>query len=137
MPASQARFELGLLPRLVLAGALSTLTHFPKFLNQCNEFFVTFLRALSPLLSFGMLFPLVTVLAFVTSGLSHGDHDQTPISGPHKSLWYNTLPGDGGTQVRRVAQLHWISIDQIPGRFCLLWHFYLRTFALPPLLSQR
>lgn len=32
----------------------------------------------------------------------HGDHDaQTPIAGPHQSLWYNTLPGDGGTQVCR------------------------------------
>jgi agmatinase len=31
--------------------------------------------------------------------VAHGDHDQTPIEGPHKQLWYNTLPGDGGTQV--------------------------------------
>lgn len=30
---------------------------------------------------------------------AHGDHGQTPIAGPHKSLWYNTIPGDGGTQV--------------------------------------
>ena len=32
---------------------------------------------------------------------AHGDHssDQTPIEGPLNSLWYNTLPGDGGTQV--------------------------------------
>ena len=31
---------------------------------------------------------------------AHSGHDQTPIAGPHKGLWYNTLPGDGGTQVR-------------------------------------
>lgn len=30
---------------------------------------------------------------------AHGDHDQEPLEGPHKKLWYNTLPGDGGTQV--------------------------------------
>lgn len=32
---------------------------------------------------------------------AHGEHEheQTPIEGPHKALWYNTLPGDGGTQV--------------------------------------
>jgi agmatinase len=32
--------------------------------------------------------------------LAHGDHAaQTPIAGPLQALWYNTLPGDGGTQV--------------------------------------
>lgn len=29
----------------------------------------------------------------------HAGHDQKSLSGPHQSLWYNTLPGDGGTQV--------------------------------------
>ena len=29
-------------------------------------------------------------------------HDQEPLAGPHKSLWYNTLPGDGGTQADSV-----------------------------------
>ncbi|KAI9795403.1 MAG: hypothetical protein M1833_007191 [Piccolia ochrophora] len=33
---------------------------------------------------------------------AHADHDQAPIAGPHKSLWYNTLPGDGGTQADSV-----------------------------------
>ena len=39
--------------------------------------------------------------ALVSVAVAHGehDHDQEPIQGPHKSLWYNTLPGDGGTQV--------------------------------------
>ena len=40
--------------------------------------------------------PLLALTALVAA---HGDHDQTTIEGPHKSLWYNTLPGDGGTQV--------------------------------------
>lgn len=37
--------------------------------------------------------------------LAHADHDQNPIAGPHKSLWYNTrrpIPGDGGTQADAV-----------------------------------
>lgn len=35
---------------------------------------------------------------------AHGDHGQTPIAGPHKSLWYNALPGDGGTQVSSLCR---------------------------------
>lgn len=38
--------------------------------------------------------------AVVTAHSSHGP--QSPISGPHQSLWYSTIPGDGGTQVRHV-----------------------------------
>jgi agmatinase len=45
---------------------------------------------------------LGAVVAFAAVAAAHGDHghDQAPIAGPHKGLWYNTLPGDGGTQVR-------------------------------------
>ena len=49
-----------------------------------------------------MIFKLVSVylnIAFAATVAAHGDHTQEPIAGPHKSLWYNTLPGDGGTQV--------------------------------------
>lgn len=47
-----------------------------------------------------MFTKIVTVAALVGLGSAHGDHEnQVPIAGPHKSLWYNTLPGDGGTQV--------------------------------------
>jgi agmatinase len=48
-----------------------------------------------------MLRALTTVAALAASVIAHGDHghDQEPLEGPHKSLWYNTLPGDGGTQV--------------------------------------
>ena len=30
---------------------------------------------------------------------AHGDHNQKIVAGPHQGLWYNNLPGDGGTQV--------------------------------------
>lgn len=45
-------------------------------------------------LSVSVVFSLAALIA------GHDHHDQAPIVGPHKSLWYNTLPGDGGTQVR-------------------------------------
>lgn len=42
-----------------------------------------------------------TFLSFAAAVAAHGDHghDQEPLAGPHEGLWYNTLPGDGGTQV--------------------------------------
>jgi agmatinase len=42
------------------------------------------------------------LLSFAAAVAAHGDHDhdQEPLAGPHEGLWYNTLPGDGGTQVR-------------------------------------
>ncbi|KAK4987711.1 hypothetical protein LTR50_004459 [Elasticomyces elasticus] len=51
------------------------------------------------------MFKLLTLGAALAAGAAaHGDHgsDQTPIEGPHKGLWYNTLPGDGGTQADSV-----------------------------------
>lgn len=51
-----------------------------------------------------MLTNLLTVAILATSALAHGDHqNQVPIAGPHKALWYNTLPGDGGTQVGQLS----------------------------------
>ena len=39
----------------------------------------------------------------VATVAAHGDHDeQEIIAGPHQGLWYNTLPGDGGTQANSV-----------------------------------
>lgn len=42
-----------------------------------------------------------TILAFAAAVAAHGNHgvDQEPLNGPHEDLWYNVLPGDGGTQV--------------------------------------
>ncbi|KAK1758953.1 arginase family-domain-containing protein [Echria macrotheca] len=34
--------------------------------------------------------------------IAHTGHSQKPIAGPHQSLWYSTLPGDGGTQADSV-----------------------------------
>ncbi|PQE05817.1 Agmatinase 1 protein [Rutstroemia sp. NJR-2017a BVV2] len=46
---------------------------------------------------------VLTVAALAAGALAHGDHaGQVPIAGPHKALWYNTLPGDGGTQADSV-----------------------------------
>lgn len=49
-----------------------------------------------------MLLKSLTALSFVSVAVAHGghDHDQEPMSGPLQSLWYNTLPGDGGKQVK-------------------------------------
>lgn len=43
----------------------------------------------------------LTIVALTALVFGHGDHghDQTPIAGPLGSIWYNTLPGDGGKQV--------------------------------------
>lgn len=55
-----------------------------------------------------MLATALTIVALTAMAFGHGDHDhQTSIEGPHKSLWYNTLPGDGGTQVNGMPNFHW------------------------------
>ncbi|KAI9166401.1 agmatinase 1 [Paramyrothecium foliicola] len=42
-------------------------------------------------------------LALAALAAAHGNHGkQKEMSGPHESLWYNTLPGDGGTQADSV-----------------------------------
>ncbi|XDG04572.1 hypothetical protein ABKA04_004187 [Annulohypoxylon sp. FPYF3050] len=42
-------------------------------------------------------------LGYVAYATAHGTHDnQKTLSGPHQALWYNTLPGDGGTQADSV-----------------------------------
>ncbi|KAF2089932.1 Arginase/deacetylase [Saccharata proteae CBS 121410] len=47
---------------------------------------------------------MVAALAgLVALAAAHGDHeDQKPVSGPHKGLWYNSLPGDGGKQADSI-----------------------------------
>lgn len=50
-----------------------------------------------------MVKSILSALSFTVLVLAHGDHNaQSPIQGPHQSLWYkafNKIPGDGGTQV--------------------------------------
>lgn len=47
-----------------------------------------------------MLYAALFALGWAATASAHGDHSQKPLSGPLESLWYNTIPGDGGTQVR-------------------------------------
>jgi agmatinase len=52
----------------------------------------------------------VTFLAAFTAAVAaHGDHSQKPIEGPHQGIWYNTLPGDGGTQVQSTLMATLVS----------------------------
>ena len=46
----------------------------------------------------------IVALATVLQAHEHG-HDQEPIEGPLQKLWYNVLPGDGGTQVSQTKVL--------------------------------
>lgn len=64
-----------------------------------------------------MIVSALSILALSSVVSAHGDHSQQPIAGPHRQLWYNTLPGDGGTQVRRsrAAFAHAKASGQEPG----------------------
>jgi agmatinase len=58
------------------------------------------------IVSFAIMKYLAAAAALVGTTYAHGHHDdQTPIEGPLQGLWYNSLPGDGGTQVCLVASL--------------------------------
>ncbi|KFZ04349.1 hypothetical protein V502_10217, partial [Pseudogymnoascus sp. VKM F-4520 (FW-2644)] len=41
-------------------------------------------------------------LGWITIATAHSGHDQKIIEGPHQSLWYTRLPGDGGKQADSV-----------------------------------
>jgi len=77
------------------------------------------------------------LLSFAATVAAHGDHghDQDPLNGPHEGLWYNTLPGDGGKQVRidsskrRRTTLTYVTA----GRFHLLRHIHIRPPSIPPM----
>ncbi|KAK3988655.1 arginase family-domain-containing protein [Cladorrhinum sp. PSN332] len=49
-----------------------------------------------------MAFRSLLALSLAAAASAHGNHDQKTTAGPHESLWYNTLPGDGGTQADSV-----------------------------------
>lgn len=44
----------------------------------------------------------VSLLALTATVIAHGGHDQQTLAGPYQKLWYNTLPGDGGTQADSI-----------------------------------
>lgn len=84
-----------------------------------------------------MLTNILTVAALAASALAHGDHEhQVPIAGPHKALWYNTLPGDGGTQVCQLIPNSVLNLH-LTGRFRLFRHFNLRSTSILPMLGFR
>ena len=87
---------------------------------------------------FMMMLKALLLCACGNIALAHSSHDQEPIEGPHKSLWYNTLPGDGGTQVRAGLELEFRSIytNVQQGRFSFLRHLDFRAVKLSPLSVQ-
>lgn len=56
-----------------------------------------------------MIREITGILALATLSSAHGS--QLPLAGPHKDFWYNTLPGDGGTQVRILNSTTEIGIN--------------------------
>ncbi|KAH9900280.1 Arginase/deacetylase [Xylariomycetidae sp. FL2044] len=49
------------------------------------------------------MFNTILAIAYAAIIAAHEGHaDQEPLSGPHQSLWYNALPGDGGKQADSV-----------------------------------
>ncbi|MCJ1309853.1 hypothetical protein MMC25_003514 [Agyrium rufum] len=47
---------------------------------------------------------ILTVASVLATGASahESPNSQKPVAGPHQNLWYNTIPGDGGTQADSV-----------------------------------
>lgn len=64
----------------------------------------------SPRYLSNMYLSVVSLLALSGIVTAHSSHDQTPLAGPHQRLWYNTLPGDGGTQVSDFVLSSYLSI---------------------------
>lgn len=55
---------------------------------------------------FTMLSTASLAILWAAVATAHSGHDaQSPVAGPHQSLWYNNLPGDGGTQVGHIHAL--------------------------------
>jgi hypothetical protein len=82
----------------------------------------------------------IALLSLAGSVVSHGHHDdQSPLLGPHKSLWYNTLPGDGGTQVHFLNLFIQSSsgLTVLVGRFCVFRHLHLWSNRLSSMSLQR
>ena len=82
-----------------------------------------------------------TLLSFAAAVAAHGDHDhdQEPLAGPHEGLWYNTLPGDGGTQVsdQTLSEALFAAVDFSVGRLDLQWYLHLRSAAVPPMPQEQ
>jgi agmatinase len=46
------------------------------------------------------MYSALLTLGWTVLAAAHTSPAQKNLEGPHQSLWYNTLPGDGGTQVK-------------------------------------
>jgi hypothetical protein len=88
-----------------------------------------------------MLSTALTVALLAVGVIAHGDHaEQKPVAGPHKSLWYNTLPGDGGTQVCQLAEMQVVTVKAnffSQGRLGLFWYLNIRPPAIFPMPRER
>lgn len=84
-----------------------------------------------------MIHPTVLALGWAAIASAHAGHEQASLSGPHESLWFNNLPGDGGTQVRSslsfMIVVSRLTLIYPVGRLGLLRYLYLWTTALPEL----
>lgn len=83
----------------------------------------------------------LVLLCLAAVVVAHGDHDeQKNIAGPHESLWYNRLPGDGGTQVCFLFTFTQGGCDEVDGvasqgGFGLFGNLDLWTTTVSPLLG--
>ena len=84
----------------------------------------------------------LVIAALAGRGLAHADDEQKPVAGPHKSLWYNTLPGDGGTQVsgwsgRICGEMELLIMTAVvTGRLGVLWDLDFWSIALFPVFGE-
>lgn len=81
---------------------------------------------------------LLVLSALVTA---HGEQSQSQLAGPHQGLWYNTLPGDGGTQVSTLlsqvdSQFKKTHLTKQKGRLRILRNLDFRPPTLPPMPGQ-
>ena len=86
-----------------------------------------------------MIASIAGFFALSALATAHGDHGQSQLAGPHQGLWYNTLPGDGGTQVNDPFELNsreTISLNE-QGRLRILRDLNFRPPALLPMSGQR
>ena len=82
-----------------------------------------------------MLSTTFLALSWASTILAHAGHEQKPVSGPHQSLWYQTIPGDGGTQASRpsaqaIGYLDDSQTYSLTGRLGFLWYLNVWTFAI-------
>lgn len=89
-----------------------------------------------------MILPAFALLALSSVVAAHSGHNQAPVAGPYKDIWYNTLPGDGGIQVRMplllpFKPLVFVQDLSVVGRLCVQRYFDLWQNPISSMSSQR